>query len=319
MKTNLFCAFLVVIISLSTVTRAQGELDKSILNKNFDLAVKHSTEPQYWKMESRMIIYALNGERTGENIFRLCLKCTPAQEGDKKGDEYTCLKFTVQLGNDPEVEIPALKNWSYFFGAAKPEGEGKDVVLGIDHSKFENLIDANGKPIPIDKAYHVYNEFIDFHTMCNVFADKTTEGKGIQDLTKIGQKIVHVAAYSEPAVDLGSNIEKGSIFKNGKITLEFKGLSVINNHPCALVEYDSGESSFKMLMKPMPNMEIKTVGSSHYKGDIYKDLVSGWVQKASLIEIVVSETALPMPPNKVNYVIEREITINNVDEKEINN
>ncbi|MCK4344489.1 MAG: hypothetical protein KAX05_04325, partial [Bacteroidales bacterium] len=85
---------------------------------------------------------------------------------------------------------------------------------------------------------------------------------------------------------------------------------------CAIVGYDSGESSFEMIMNPMPNMEVHTVGSSHYMGDIYKDLTTNWVQKITMTEIVISETTLPMPPNKVNSVIERNIIIRNVNENE---
>ena len=70
-------------------------------------------------------------------------------------------------------------------------------------------------------------------------------------------------------------------------------------------------------MKPMPNMEIPVVGSSHYKGDIYKDLRTGWVLKANLSEMVVSEVTLPVPPNKINSVIERTILLNNVQEREM--
>lgn len=71
-----------------------------------------------------------------------------------------------------------------------------------------------------------------------------------------------------------------------------------------------------MQMKPMPEMEISTTGSSHYFGDIYKDLATSWVQKVTMTELVVSETILPMPPNKINVVIEREILIRNVNESE---
>jgi len=78
------------------------------------------------------------------------------------------------------------------------------------------------------------------------------------------------------------------------------------------MEYDSGESSFYMLTKPMANMEVSTKGSSHYWGDIYKDLTSGWIQKAVLHELVVSETMVPGLSNKINSVIERTINIKNV-------
>jgi hypothetical protein len=182
---------------------------------------------------------------------------------------------------------------------------------------FENLTDSAGKPLPSDQTYHVYNAFIDFHSFCNVFAERAANGSGIQDLKRIGQKIVHVSAFSEPPVNLGSQILPGSSFKNGEITLAFKGLSMLNGKQCALVEYDSGESSFKMLMQPTPEMQIQTVGSSHYFGDIYKDLSTNWVQKVTMAEFVVAEVALPMPPNKINSVVERHITILNVREDEL--
>jgi hypothetical protein len=67
-----------------------------------------------------------------------------------------------------------------------------------------------------------------------------------------------------------------------------------------------------MLMEPMPAMQINTTGSSHYWGDIYKDLQSGWLQKADLHELVVSETEIKGQANKVHSVIERKIEIRNL-------
>lgn len=283
----------------------------------FDLAGEHSPETQYFTMESRMTDYAPNGKRSGTDIFRLYLKCTPGQINGKGSDQYTCLRFTIQLADSSEAEIPVLRNWSYILSNIPSGIDAKGQVFGIDHSKFNNLTDINGKPVPPDKTYHVYNAFIDFHSINNVFSEKISAGGGIQDLTDIGQKIVHAAAFSEAPVNLGKSIEKGSTFKNGKITLEFKGLSIVNDKQCALIEYDSGESSFNMKMKPMPGFEITTTGSSHYKGDIYKDLKSNWIQKANLSEMVVSQTILPVAPNVINSVVERSITIRNVNENEI--
>ncbi len=265
-------------------------------------------------MESKLITYALDGTLVGTEIFRLHLKCVPAKVAGNDGDEYSCVRFTLQKGDALEAAIPALENWTYVFNRAEINGKGE--VLGIDHSKFENLEDSNGNTLSAGITYHVYNAFIDFHSFCNVFAERSPTGNGIQDLTKIGQRIVHSAAFSEPPVNLGSQVSEGSFFKNGEITLEFKGLSVVNDKLCALVGYDSGESSFKMKMNPVPDMEIKTVGHSHYKGDIYKSLETNWVQKATMIEFVVSESTLPLPPNKINSVVERNIIIRNVSEKE---
>lgn len=305
-------ARIVLLIFVNAVIAQSPRLDN--LNNEFNLAGAHSPTTQYFVMESKLIIYVLDGKRLGTDIYRLHLKCVPAQLAKTAGDEYTCSRFTVQQGEAAETAIPALENWTYVFKGPEPDEKGQ--VLGIDHSKFVSLVDAEGKALPTDKTYHVYNAFIDFHAFCNVFADPTPSGNGIQNLKKIGQKIVHTAAFSEPPVNLGDNILAGSFFKNGEVTLEFKGVSVVNGKSCALLAYDSGESSFKMLMRLTPEMEIRTIGSSHYFGDIYKDLATQWVQKVTMAELVVSETTLPMPPNKVNNVIERNIVIRNVSESE---
>lgn len=314
MKSKLVKSAIISFITFFIIVNIIEAQTPSILDQEFNLAGEPARETQYLLMESSLFSYALDGQRIGTDIFRLHLKYVPAKIAGTEGDEYTCVRFSIQQGDGAETTIPVLKNWKYLF---KEEGiDEHGQVFGIDHSKFENLADSNGNTLPPDKSYHVYNAFIDFHSFCNVFAGRAPEGKGIQDLTKIGQKIVHAAAFSEPPVNLGTNISEGSFFKNGEITLEFKGLSVVNGKRCALIGYDSGESSFKMIMNPMPNMEVQTTGSSHYKGDIYKDLTTNWVQKATMIEFVISETTLPMPPNKINFVNERQIIIRNVSEEE---
>ena len=184
--------------------------------------------------------------------------------------------------------------------------------MGIDHGRFEGITDDQGRPLPFDQAYHVYNAFVDFHAFCTVFADPVAGGQGVQDLKQIGDRVVHDAAFSKPPTNLGSHIAEGSFFQNGEIALTLKGMTLENGQACALMGYDSGESAFKMIMHPTPGMEIVTVGGSHYWGDIAKGLESGWVQRADMVELVVSETILPMPPGKVHSVVERRIVIRNV-------
>ena len=316
-KTMLTLLGLFVICALTSILPAESAgLNDAILRQNFNLGGERSQQTQYFVMESKLLNYALDGKRVGMDVFRLLLKCIPAKLAGTKGDQYTCMKFTVQFGETPGVEIPALKNWTYVFKIPPTGVDEKGQTLGIDHAPFENLVDANGKAIPPDKAYHVYNAFIDFHAFCNIFAERVEGGAGIQDLKRISQKIVHAAAFTEAPVNLGSNVAEGSTFKNGEVTLEFKGISRVAGATCALVGYDSGESSFQMKLEPMPNMEIRTKGSSHYMGDLYIDLATNWVQKATLAEFVVTEVTLPMPPNKVNAVVERDILIRNVTAEE---
>jgi len=316
-NTKLMFLSLMMVCGMAPVLRAESAVkDDMILRQSFKLGGERSQKTQYFMMESKLIIYALDGKRAGTDVFRLRLKCVPAKVAGKDGDEYTCTQFTVQMGDEPEVEIPALKNWTYVFKIPPTGIDEKGQTLGIDHARFENLVDASGKAVPVDKTYHVYNAFIDFHGFCNIFAERVEGGKGIQDLKSIGQKIVHAAAFTEAPVNLGSNVANGSTFKNGEVTLELKGLSRVAEATCAMVGFDSGESSFKMTVKPMPDMEVQVVGSSHYKGDIYIDLLTNWVKKATMDELVVAESTLPMPPGKVNAVIERNIIIRNVSAEE---
>ena len=296
---------------------APGGAQEAIATRTFDFTPERAPGLQYFMMESKLITYALDGKRVSTDVFRLRLKCAPASTTGRPADEYTCAEFTVQFAGATEVSLPMLRDWKYLFGPATTGIDDKGQVFGIDHSRFEKLADADGKDLPLDKAYHVYNAFIDFHAFCNVFARPAPDGgKGIQDLKRIGDRIVHAAAFSEAPVNLGSHVAEGSTFKNGEITLELKGLSAVAGATCAMVGYDSGDSSFKMMVKPMPNMEVKTTGSSHYKGDIYIDLASQWVRKATMYELAVTETKLPMPPNKINAVIERDILIRNVTAQE---
>ena len=193
-------------------------LDESILRQTFDLAGPRSVQVQVFEMETRVFTYAPDGKRINTDVLKLQLKCTPARLAGKEADEYTCLKSAVQGGSSPEVTLPALATWTYLFKNTATGLDEKGQMFGIDHAKFEKLVDANGQAIPMDKSYYVYNGFIDFHGFCNVLAEPTQGGKGIQDLKNIGQKIVHAAAFTEPPVNLGSNIEKGSTFKNMEVS-----------------------------------------------------------------------------------------------------
>jgi hypothetical protein len=316
-KTMLTFLSLMMVCGIAPVVTAESAVtNDAILRQTFKLGGERSQQTQYFLMETKLFTYALDGKRIGIDVFRIRLKCVPAKIAGKDGDEYTCAKFTVQVSGEPEVEIPAVKNWTYVFKIPPTGIDKKGQTLGIDHAPFENLVDSGGQALPPDKSYHVYNAFIDFHSFCNIFAERIEGGRGVQDLKSIGQRIVHAAAFTEPPVNLGSSIAEGSTFKNGEVTLELKGLSMAAGAACAMVGFDSGQSSFKMIVKPMPDMEVRTVGSSHYKGDIYIDLSTNWVRKATMDELVVAESTLPMSPGKVNAVIERYTVIRNVSAEE---
>lgn len=302
-------SFFFLIVCLAPVVQSADAL-----HRNYDLAGKRSPEKQYFVMETVVIKYAANGEQSNRDIFRLYLIADPTQ--NPLQPLYTCAKLEIQFGGGKEKTVPALNGWSYQLSTANEGMDDKGQVFGIPHSRFENLIDSSGSGLDQEHSYMVYNTFIDFHSFGDVFARPTEGGNGVQNLSRIGDKIIHAAAFTEPPVNLGSSIKEGSTFKNGEITLQFKGISLVNDNECALLAFDSGASSFHMIMEPMPSMMVETRGSSHYFGDIHIDLKSFWVQQVVMAEFVVSETNIASMNMKINGIIERQSTIRNVSAEE---
>ncbi|HYK91219.1 MAG TPA: hypothetical protein VE398_20785 [Acidobacteriota bacterium] len=317
MKENLgLLAIVILSVVAVAVAQAKPPLTDSdvLLRRKFDLAGDRSREIQFYKMESKLVMHKQNGANLKTEVYRLWLRWVPARSPESGGDNLTCLRFTVQLGAAPEAAIPSLKDWSYEFANQAKDEKGQ--IFGIPHKPFEGLVDESGKNLPLENTYHVYNAFVDFLSFF-LLTKKTEEGSGIQDLTTLGQTIVHAASHTTPPTNLGSSVAEGSFFRNGEITLEMKGLGLVQGKACAIVGYDSGESSFTMIMKPTPALEMRTEGSSHYWGDIYKSLDSNWVQKATLHEMVVSETTVPAVPQKIHGIIDRSIILLNVREDEL--
>jgi hypothetical protein len=211
---------LILLLGLNYNLSAQIKED---LEQPYNLAGERTTEPQFFILQTIITNYSLDGTRTGKELYKLYLQCKPAEVNGNNVYKYTCSKFEIGSNDSNLVTVPGLNNWSYIFGDTPGGYNAKGQVFGIEHSKFDNLTDNNGKHISQGMSYWIYNSFVDFHAFCNVFAEPTGDGGGIQDLNHINQEIIHSSSYSEPPVNLGSNIEKGSFYKNGLITLTFTG------------------------------------------------------------------------------------------------
>jgi len=289
---------------------------ESTLPSTYNLAAERSMESRYYCMETKVVYLGEDGTRTIPVTVRLLLMCVPAGQVPQDGYRYTCAKLVIQKENEREVHVPALDGWSYLFKRTEDGGFNQGgLVLGIDHGKFQGLKDDQGNALPPEGAYGMYNMFIDFHAFCNQFAQRTMTKKGIQDLKSIGQKIVHESAFSEPTMRLSGSISEGSFFKNGEVTLEFKGVSTVDGVACAIVGFDSGDSSFNFLINPTPDMEIKTVGAAHYWGDLHIELDSRWVRKVEMGELTVSKVTLG-DQQDIKSVMERRTIIRALDKDE---
>lgn len=293
-------AFLTGAAVAESVAAAAGGQTKAKLPKNlaglngpFDLAGELKPEVRYYIQESAVVRMGVDGKRISSETFTLKLKCVPAVLSGKGGDEYTCAEMRIRSADGTTAAIPALAGWTYVFKSMASGLDDQGQVFGIPHAKFEGLVDSRGAALSAIASYPVYNSFIDFHGFNDVFARPIPSGKGIQDLKTIGQGIIHSAAGTEPPVNLGKGIKKGSFFKNGEVVLVLKGLGLVDGAACAVIGFDSGESTLKMIMPMTADKDIVTVGGSDYLGDIYVDLATRWVRKVTLDEFVLTETSLP--------------------------
>jgi hypothetical protein len=280
------------------------ELD--ILTKDYDLSGARSSEPQFYLVQHEVVTHASNGKRKAVDMYKIRLTCEPGDRATgETTDEYTCVNFSVKRNDTPEVTIPSLDGWSYPFSKQLLNEEGLDSqgqMMGIPHTKFDKLTDGTGAKLSIELPYQIYSAFTYFHTCCNILAEPDQFLKGIQDLKRIGEKIVSNKSYELP-IDLGENILKGSTYKTGETTLEFKGLGTVDDIACAIVSYEEIGGSWTAYIKVMPLMTVKTGGGTQIRADIYIDLASFWVKKATYIVTDITKTTLFGIPVEIATIV----------------
>ncbi len=272
------------------------EMNK-VLENTFDFFIQRKAIQQNYFMHTQFIQMGFGGKRKGTEDYWLRLNHIPKEFSGEKYDKCICEEFHISFNNEERKTIPNLNNWSYTFDPMSGLGQGN--VFGIPHDPFENLKDNKGMIFSSEIKYAIYNNFVDYHALSNVF---TMYGTGIEKIKKIGDKIKHAGAYSRAPISLKNIIKENSVFCNGEITLELIGISSVDGKPCALLKYDSGESTLDMeIISEKGN--TKTIGGSQYIGEIYLDLQSGWTRKVMLNEFVISERSEPNKDKEKMYTV----------------
>ena len=251
--------------------------------QEYDLGGQRSTATHYYHLQTEVATHSSKGDLKSTDIFQERLICEPGDRSAGEADKFTCARFSVHREDGPEVTIPSLKGFSYEVNKSLLDKAGLDEqgqLYGIPEAQFENLVDSTGEKLPFEVAYQVYSALFYYHGYTD-YAEPTAEGKGVQHLEKPGDKIVHDAAFAETVIP-GSLAGKGSFWKNGEVTLEFKDLGELDGQACAIQGLDWGECTWAMPMTIMRLMRLKTVGVSTCRGDIYLDLESKWVSKLAV-------------------------------------
>ncbi len=272
-------------------TTAAVEVD---LGGTFDLSSGGAAEPQTFRLESRAVEFGTDGSRKGTSTLSLELKYEPGEP-----DTYTCIGLTMQQAGGTAITIPALAGWSY---------QLQDGNVPVE--KFQGLTDENGNVLPPQVSQPVMEAFTVFHQFCTSLCEPVGEGQGIEDLTRIGDRIVHDSSFTERDMSY-TGAKEGSVFRVGETILELKGLTVVDGSACAVIGYDSGEGSLRLVMEPMPNMQIKVVGAATGTGDLYVDLATNAVKKVTMTDVSITKVTMGAQA-LANPIIRRTLTITEV-------
>jgi hypothetical protein len=267
--------------------------DTEVLTQAYELVGERSRETHYYIVQSELATHSSKGTLKNTDVYREYLKVEPGDRSAGEADHFTCKKFSIKRGDAPEVTIPSLAGFYYDVNKDFLDANGideNDELYSVPEETFEDLVDDSGAKLPFEVGYQVYSAFYYYHSYTD-YAEPNTRGIGIQDLEKIGDRVVVEGSFSESPLP-GKLAKEGSFWKNGEITLGFNGLSIVDGKSCAVLGLDSGVCHWNMPMTYMPVMNLKTVGVSNYQADIYLDLETKWVRKLDMVLFEITSTTM---------------------------
>lgn len=194
--------------------------------------------------------------------------------------------------------IPQLANWTYLFDPTQVA-----PIWGIPQDRFAVLSDSRGLALSFETRYAIYTSFIDFHMINDSLSRPTKFGSGIQHLKEGGDRVVHPASHIEAPISFGTEVRPGSTFRNGEVSLDLRGVGIVDGRPCALVGYDVSDSTPRMTHVTRDGTNVAVEGMSQFRGDIYIDLSSKIVRKATIDEHLIAQARAGAEPPTVEYTI----------------
>jgi len=263
------------------------------LLQEYDLAGRRSKENHYYIVQSELATHSSKGVLKSTDTYRELLKVEPGNRSAGEADRFTCKRFSVKRGDTPQVTIPSLEGFSYDVNKDLLDASGIDQngeLYSVPEETFEGLVDDSGTKLPFEVGYQVYSAFYYYHSYTD-YAEPTSQGSGIQNLRRIGDRTVVEGSFAESPLP-GKLAKDSAFWKNGEITLAFNGLSVVDGKPCAVLGLDSGVCHWSMPMTYMPIMNLKTVGVSNYQADIHLDLETRWVRKLDMVLFEITTTTM---------------------------
>lgn len=169
-----------------------------LLGEDYDLGGQCSVETHYYQVQTEVATRSSKGVLKSTDIYRERLLCEPGDRSAEEADKFTCAQFSVQREDDPEVTLPSLQGFSCEVDRNLLDKAGFDEqgqLYGIPEAQFEGLIDGTGAVLPFDLGYQVFSLFFYYHSNTD-YAEPAQQGKGVQHLRRIGDKVVTGAAFA---------------------------------------------------------------------------------------------------------------------------
>ena len=94
--------------------------------------------------------------------------------------------------------------------------------------------------------------------------------------------------YEAKEMNGAANLAGLGTFKNNNIQLTWKGISMINNQLCGLIDFRAMDNPLEINMK-MNNKDFSLKGVSHYWGTVYISLTEKTIEYTELLESVTME------------------------------
>jgi len=274
--------------------------DSNWAESEFELAPPRLTDTQYFVAQNTVNQHATGGRLLNAHSYELNIMCKPGNASSRTPDTYTCSRFTWIPTGKAKVTIPTLADWSYSFDPTsfKNGFDSQGLAWGLPHSKFDGMKDNLGNGISLDPQYQIYSLFNYFHSFCgsNVVIDVAPKLKRIGDYTKLEMP-------KESPVNLGEIFLSTSRFIHGETTMKITGLSVVDCNPCAVLRVSDIGGGYKMMIRPMPFLRVKSIGATRYSGNLFVDLKTGWIRRSEVTVVDVTKTTMYGIPVDVSTMI----------------
>ena len=295
-----------LVLGMSSNIYAQEVTLKDFLERSFNLKPKYKVGDKDFYHITTVYLTMNDSGRVAQ---------TQALEG-------AYLRETIRIENDKQIDRFIWKHVSKGQRQGRGEIEEYAVMDFTKHFQYDfSIVDWEPEHFPVDlssipktmEGWGFVVKLLDAHTFDVVARLEDYEGT----LIYIGDTAV-LPAEGIPVVMDFPPLFTDTHFTNAPFHTTFKGITLYDNEPCAILSFRSDDCQVRLVVNMM-DMKLPTDGISYYFGEVFLSLESGKIMWGQIIERVDSITrAFVQAGTPMKQVVRREITLEKIDFGEYN-